>query len=1272
MPSFFPNLKWPKGVARKVRKHSDDGTGRSCPTLNQHPKVRTSRSSKVHTPTGVKRWESLPTTAATGTADRCGTNDHDIVDEATASLGSCSRNTDGSRRPSRDQGFSPSLPSSMPPPRHSPPFTPSGSLRRCRSSSASALSPAARSVCSRYSASDSLVPSDAEEELPPALLPLAALPSHNHEDVDGHDYITLTTLDEEDCDGSSRLRKSRLPSSLLRTGFQARSNTILETSLVLQKMRPLIEDVNVLPVDQEVEALARSILLRAVAKEQEHVVDKINRALDSLAQSAPHVTRADLSTCALWLYCDSDGRASDVIQCLLDANASPFAYGVSAEETRHLVRVPPFYLCVGLGMVEIVDYFLTDESAENVNMDYVCDITGESVLECAVHNKDAVMAQLLIGHGAAVNATIEDARSSADGSPRRMKKALNDTDGAVAVKKVGRSTVRTRADVQNKTPDSKDAHDSGSSSITEWSTGDGRRVPLLHIALAASDKDVQLIICTTLLRHAADVEGIGNGGARPLHVTAQCGSAELTDLLLGWGANPTSTDESSAPPLLYAASGGHVDVVRILLAGNARVNDVDGSGTSPLIGACKEHHVDVVRELLDAHADVNARDDDGGHALLEAARCGHADVAHMLIDASADVNATTECSAVDVEGDTESLESSPTSDRGPHTRGGLHPLTTTALREAARGGHVNCVRALLAARAQCNDVDEKGNTPLHSACERADNSDVVHALLPHLTRATMELANVCGQRALDVAVLHDADATALLLVREMPTVLGEMAHAVLIRLLHACPQFHTDGIGAHVMGDILTHRMDHSLRAVTDTLLFEAIRHKNLDCVNHLLAHNATVHKAGRDDNGCTVLHSAARSGMYSMFQVLFFRGGAHIEDVDMNDNEGKTPLIHAAQGGNVACVGALALYGCDIHAVDAAGRTALYHAASVGHTAICETLIRDYGARVDDVTHDGTQSTILHAAAMSGSMDTCELLLSYLADSHARTSTHATPLLEAAFGGHTQVCDLLIAAQADVNAEDAHGVTPLLDAACAGHVDTVALLLSRGAHVAHRGPFGHTALDAAAYHGHAAVCSELLAHHAEVNACDTLGWTPLLTASLQGHPHVIDVLARCTALHWGHKDEQGLTALKLARTLGHHALAEKLCGYGAEDVLDSDEEGEGGQLAILARAKSRSFDTPGDSGATNAEKIMGQFTRMWGRRKTPERNNSSSTPRSAPMRAQMATMLQNINRPVARKLKIAQTSLASVTLRSMERPASPLPNVTKESRVTAVIGTEE
>lgn len=155
-----------------------------------------------------------------------------------------------------------------------------------------------------------------------------------------------------------------------------------------------------------------------------------------------------------------------------------------------------------------------------------------------------------------------------------------------------------------------------------------RITSLLHAALSG-----QVEVARLLLERGASV---GANSVRLIRAAANEGHAELTDLLLEYGADPSSLGPGAW--VLYPA------IAEKLLARGADVNRSTGR---PWIALCctgnsgHKENAALARALLRCGADVSARYGDRT-ALHCAAKAGFANVVEALIGHGADVNALTD------------------------------------------------------------------------------------------------------------------------------------------------------------------------------------------------------------------------------------------------------------------------------------------------------------------------------------------------------------------------------------------------------------------------------------------------------------------------------------------------------------------------------------------------------------------------------------------------------------------------------------------------------
>lgn len=283
-------------------------------------------------------------------------------------------------------------------------------------------------------------------------------------------------------------------------------------------------------------------------------------------------------------------------------------------------------------------------------------------------------------------------------------------------------------------------------------------------ALQAAAGGGHLNVVERLLTAKADPNAAGaqDSGRTALQAAAEGGYLEIVELLIETANVKPMTQYIGGAALLAAAGRGHLEVVERLLAPKVNVNTIEGdhySRVSVLAAAARAGHLEVVEQLLAAKADVHARVSDYGKtlnydgakrrykfdtyyrtyegttALQEAARGGHLEVVERLLEAKTDVNA---------DADNQRQISmhwllEPEEDR--------FTFRCTALQMAAGGGHLEVVERLLAAKA---DVDTYG--ALQEA-SRGGHLQVVERLLE--ATADVNEEDMYGDTALQMATLND-------------------------------------------------------------------------------------------------------------------------------------------------------------------------------------------------------------------------------------------------------------------------------------------------------------------------------------------------------------------------------------------------------------------------------------------------------------------------------------------------------------------------------------
>ena len=424
----------------------------------------------------------------------------------------------------------------------------------------------------------------------------------------------------------------------------------------------------------------------------------------------------------------------------------------------------------------------------------------------------------------------------------------------------------------------------------------------------------------------------------------------------------------------------------------------------------------------------------------------------------------------------------------------------TPLQHAARAGHADMVRLLIANGAEVNV--HAGNavfdTPLHFAAE-SNRLEVMRILLEH--GADVRMTGRFNRLALHAAAASGhAEAVQILLEAGSPLNIIEGNDGQ--SPLHLAARH-----GHPAVADALL-AAGASLKArnlMGWTPLHSAVWAGRLDVVRKLL--NAGADPTAKDIHRADALDLALQRGYPEVAKALLEKGAkgslhaaafmgdiqmmrhaaAAGENPDIAEPIGVTPLHLAASQGHAEAVAFLVQQGADTEATTAEGHTPLHLAAMRGHTAATEALL-DHGAKLD--AKDISGRTPLHHAVIGGHDQTIRVLRAHGASADTTDVCGYLPIHFAAAMGHGKIIPML--PRKGLDAAQASGMTPLHLAAAANQTDCVTLLLFAGAKVNAQDKTGRTPLHLAAARGRDAAAKLLLAHGADVTLRDKTGKTPL------------------------------------------------------------------------------------------------------------------------------------------------------------------------------------
>jgi len=144
----------------------------------------------------------------------------------------------------------------------------------------------------------------------------------------------------------------------------------------------------------------------------------------------------------------------------------------------------------------------------------------------------------------------------------------------------------------------------------------------------------------TLIRQKADVNLPQADGATAIQWAAYRNDLDIADLLIAAKADVKAPNHDGATPLRLASINGSAPMIQRLLKAGADVNEASSNGETALMFAARNGNPDAVKVLIDNKADVNAKEKlRGTTPLMWAAEQAHPEAIKLLLASGADYKA---------------------------------------------------------------------------------------------------------------------------------------------------------------------------------------------------------------------------------------------------------------------------------------------------------------------------------------------------------------------------------------------------------------------------------------------------------------------------------------------------------------------------------------------------------------------------------------------------------------------------------------------------------
>lgn len=345
------------------------------------------------------------------------------------------------------------------------------------------------------------------------------------------------------------------------------------------------------------------------------------------------------------------------------------------------------------------------------------------------------------------------------------------------------------------------------------------------------------------------------------------------------------------------------------------------------------------------------------------------------------------------------------------------------------------IEVLLNHGADCNSLNELGNTPLHYAAYE-ESLELVTILKNH--GAKFSIQNNQGNTALHIATNKGS----IRLVENFPILPTDCN----IRNCHGRTPLHLAATKNYLdLAMILLKRgADCNVQNKWgNTVLHEAVEAGHYEFVTLLLRHGSSCNIP--NNSGNTVLHTAVNKGDIDTVALLM----PYSTDCNIQNNEGNTPLHLAARRKDLTAVKFMVNYGADVIIKNRYRFTPLFYAVSSGSFGVTEFILKSHPC-VDSEQKYYTRigKSLLRLALKFNDKRFFKLLLKYKADVNDEDKHGRTVLHYAIIDNQTHLLECILRLSDDIDACDCSLMSPLKLAILYGHKEIVEKLIEYGVRI--------------------------------------------------------------------------------------------------------------------------------------------------------------------------------------------------------------------------------
>ena len=384
-----------------------------------------------------------------------------------------------------------------------------------------------------------------------------------------------------------------------------------------------------------------------------------------------------------------------------------------------------------------------------------------------------------------------------------------------------------------------------------------------------------------------NASGSDNDWTALLHAS-RSSSSQFIETLIDLGADVNAQREESIfslmspfnernykAPLMLAVDGNNYMAACLLLRHGAGVNVQNSSGSTPLHLSVGKNYESLVRLFLEHNADVNTQNSDGYTPLRQAAKSGNENLVRLFLERNARVNIQ---------------------DKDGHT----------PLHKAVINGKENLVRLFLEHHADANIPNKHGETQLLSSF-KLGHENLIRLLVEH--NADVNIPDNDGYKLLQRYVMGGDENLIRFLIEHNADVniQNKDGYTLLHRLVIKNDENRCRWL--------LEHNADANIQDNNGyTPLHRAVMNGAVNLIELLLEHKANVNIQHK--YGFTPLHLSARFSHKDCNKIIDLLLQYGVQNIDIRDVEGRTPLQMAVRCGNAQAVKKLVDLGADVSLV--------------------------------------------------------------------------------------------------------------------------------------------------------------------------------------------------------------------------------------------------------------------------------------------------------------------------------------------------------------------